>query len=248
MPENQKISLDKASVPEGHRVYAIGDIHGRLDLLSDLLQRIEQDSISAPGLNKKLIFLGDYVDRGPDSKAVIETLLGLEIPGFEIITLLGNHESRMTGFAEKPLEDAPWLVWGGMETLASYGVDNNFNRDDEVAMIIASKALRSSIPDAHWNFLKSLPRQQIVGDYMFVHAGINPANSLEDQDPEDLIWIRGEFLHNTGLYEKVIVHGHSISDAPECHPNRIGIDTGAYRSDKLTCVVLEGNSVRFIDH
>jgi serine/threonine protein phosphatase 1 len=242
---NQAASPRSATVPEGRRVYAIGDIHGRRDLLTKLHRAIAADAQDAASLEKICIYIGDYVDRGDESRGVIDLLMSAPLPGFRTVHLLGNHEDIMLRFLEDPAVAPRWIVNGGDATLYSYGVDwrGHTQADDLEALRLA---FRSAVPAIHLKFLRTLPLSHIEGDYLFVHAGIRPGRDLALQDPADLIWIREEFLSSTTDHGRVVVHGHSISPQPEVRDNRIGIDTGAFATGKLTCLVLEGATRRFL--
>lgn len=227
-------------VPEGARVYVIGDIHGRLDLLKGLRERIVMDSGDFTGERKVVVYLGDYVDRGPGSKEVIDLLADEPLAGFESVHLKGNHEKLLLDF----LDDASvWPLWaynGAGATLMSYGVGSTAGAEGLVA------EFRASIPPRHLEFLRALALSHTEGDYFFVHAGVRPGVALEDQDEADMIWIRDPFLYSDADHGKIVVHGHSIARQPEIEANRIGIDTGAYATGKLTCLVLEGEGRAFL--
>ncbi|MCC3303867.1 metallophosphoesterase family protein [Sneathiella sp. HT1-7] len=236
------VSVGAAKMPDGHRAYVIGDIHGRKDLLSSLLERIAADQAQRKEMAAHLIFLGDYVDRGPDSSGVLDMLIELKKSDMNVITLKGNHESAMTSFLQGPMRGKRWLHYGGDATLRSYGIDLPLAAMTEEKIREAGKKLKKNLPDSHLQFISSLEASYMMGDYLFVHAGIEPDRALDDQKEHDLLWIRDEFLEHTGLFDKVIVHGHSIIPEPEFKENRIGIDTGAFYSNILTCLVLEGES------
>ena len=235
-------------VPEGRRVYAIGDIHGRLDLLERLHAMISEDSRNAASdAARVIVYLGDYIDRGPDSRAVIDLLRREDLPGFECVHLLGNHEWAMLEFLENHLIGESWFAYGGYATLVSYGI-NPMPRPMPPEGRIAGlqNALKAALPPEHFAFLMGLRLSHVEGDYLFVHAGIRPGVPLERQEVEDLTQIRYEFLESPLDHGKLVVHGHTIADEPEIRPNRIGIDTGAFASGKLTCLVLEGSSRAFL--
>jgi serine/threonine protein phosphatase 1 len=234
-----------AAVPDGRRIYAIGDIHGRRDLLTQLHDAIAVDARSAANLDKVCIYIGDYVDRGADSRGVIDLLLSAPLPGFRTVHLLGNHEDILLRFLEDPTVAPLWIANGGDATLYSYGVDWRVHTqaDDLEAL---RHALRAAVPANHLKFLRGLALSHAEGDYMFVHAGIRPGRELAQQDAADLIWIREEFLSSQADHGRVVVHGHSISAQPELRDNRIGIDTGAFATGKLTSLVLEGGTRRFL--
>lgn len=235
------------SVPVGCRVYAVGDVHGRHDLLQEMVGRIEADA-AAHGCDSRniLIFLGDYVDRGGDSRAVVGMLAGLDRHWPDIAFLRGNHEQAMLDFLDAAPNGRGWLDFGGRETLASYGLDPNVDDGDAAALAAVRAQLRASLPPQHLAFLRGLGFSIAVGDYFFAHAGIRPGIPLDAQSPDDLMWIREPFLSSRRDHGKIIVHGHSIRQQPEMRANRIGIDTGAWASGRLSCLVLEGAARRFI--
>jgi serine/threonine protein phosphatase 1 len=235
-----------ASAPADTRVYAIGDIHGRADLLEDMIKLIRGDAARHGGGRRVAVFLGDYVDRGLESRQVIDVLLGDPLPGFETIHLLGNHEHTMLEFLEDTTIGPAWLTYGGRETLYSYGVLLDRQLDEAARLSKAQADLRARLPASHRDFLRGLAASHVEGDYAFVHAGIRPARPIEQQELSDLIWIRDEFLRSKADHGRIIVHGHSISDQPEERANRIGIDTGAYATGRLTCLVLAGTTRHFM--
>ncbi len=243
-------TLDAGSIkiPSGKRIYCIGDIHGRDDLLRTLLNTIAKDAASYSG-QKTLIFLGDYIDRGMHSKEVIETLTNAALlPEFEKIFLCGNHEQTLMSFLHEDsagLKD--WWHHGAQTTFYSYGIAIA-GIPVKSKYVSLQQQLLEAIPDAHLNFYQSLKHYWIEGDYYFVHAGIKPTVPLQDQHEKDLCWIREEFLASHKIYEKMIVHGHSVVTEPEFWVNRISIDTGAYTSGKLTCLVLENETRRILDN
>jgi serine/threonine protein phosphatase 1 len=225
-----------ASVPPGKRIYAIGDIHGRLDLLDQLLAMIDEDDATRGSAATELIFLGDLVDRGPDSRGVVERLmaLGERRPAR---FLMGNHEEVFLRALTGDLKALRFLIRiGGRETLFSYGIaeDDYRNLDYDELMV----AVRAAVPESHIAFLGAFERWIEEGDYLFVHAGLRPGVALEDQETADLRWIRDDFLRHPESFGKIVVHGHSITDDIDERPNRIGIDTGAFASGKLTAIGL----------
>lgn len=244
-----------AAPPPGHRVYAIGDIHGRLDLLDRLLERIRADAESATATKNILIFLGDYVDRGPDSKGVIERLSTCALPGFICVFLKGNHEAMLLDFLDNA-QGGSWLANGGLDTVRAYvgdtlestaaidrAMEGALCPDDEDAL---RRLLRARMPPRHLAFLRTLELTHREGDYLFVHAGINPNLPLPAQREADLIWIRTPFLAYNGDLGFVVVHGHTTAEQPQIFPHRIGIDTRAWASGVLTAVVLHGERRAFI--
>lgn len=231
-------------MPEGSRAYAIGDIHGRLDLLRELHAWIGDDVARRPVARAVLIHVGDYVDRGPDSRAVIDLLLDEPVPGTTAIHLCGNHERMMLDFHDKLHVGLPWLTNGGLATLASYGIATQ-GRLGWPDLRGLQAALQRELPARHLAFLQGLKMAWNEGGYLFVHAGIRPGVALDRQRDEDLIWIREEFLESQRDHGKVVVHGHTIRSEPELRANRIGIDTGAFDSGRLTCLVLDGAERHF---
>ncbi|MFQ6017574.1 MAG: metallophosphoesterase family protein [Kiloniellaceae bacterium] len=236
-----------ASVPAGTRVYAVGDSHGCLDRLRVLHQAILEDHAGAGLARKVAVYLGDYIDRGPDSRGLIDCLIEQPLPGFESVHLKGNHDDFMLRFLAGEDVLLVWLMNGGDATLRSYGIESaaaGFGGLDGVAWLRAE--LTARLPDEHRRFLESLRMSHVEGDYLFVHAGIRPGVPLGAQNPEDLLWIREPFLTSDADCGKVVVHGHTPVPAPELRPNRIGIDTGACFGGRLTALVLEGADRRFL--
>jgi serine/threonine protein phosphatase 1 len=232
------------ALAKGVRAYAVGDIHGRLDLLERMLEMIDEDGKSSPG-RKLLVFLGDYVDRGPSSKGVLDRLLQPMPEGFEVHFLKGNHEHSLLEFLTDPSLYQMWKRYGAMECLQSYGVHPPVH-DDIGAFEAARDELASAMPPAHLEFLNGLQMSFEIGDYFFVHAGVRPGIPLHRQSVEDLMWIREDFLGSDFNFGKVVVHGHTPSQVPTARANRIGVDTGAYITGHLSCAVLENGSCRFL--
>ncbi|HYC02027.1 MAG TPA: metallophosphoesterase family protein [Azospirillaceae bacterium] len=233
-------------IPAGQRIYAVGDVHGRLDLLDRLLARIAEDIEAAPKLAHTLVMLGDYVDRGLESAGVIERLSAPPPPGIGLVCLKGNHEEVMLRFLDDLSVGPGWMRFGGLAALASYGVRRPDGLSEEEWLQLAQEELRRRLPPHHLAFLRHLRLHLAVGDYLFVHAGVRPGVPLADQTAEDLLWIRDDFLKSEAELGHVVVHGHTVSTAPEFRRNRIGIDTGAFASGLLTCLVLEGEERRII--
>jgi serine/threonine protein phosphatase 1 len=235
-------------VADGLALYAIGDIHGRLDLLTDLLAQVAADAGRHPvDQQRQLVFLGDYIDRGTESRGVVDALLDLSWPGFTLTFLMGNHEEAMLEFLDGQTDGVGWLTYGGLETLLSYGVAIRKLPTDAGSAAELRDALRAAVPPRHIDFLRRCVLSHVEGDYVFVHAGVRPGRSLEQQDRRDLLWIREEFLRAPGaLPGKVVVHGHTICDSPQDLGHRIDIDTGAFVSGRLTCLVLRGLGRRFL--
>ena len=234
----------KPKGPDNTRLYAIGDIHGRADLLIDMHARIRRDAARFDG-RKQVIYLGDYIDRGLQSKQVVEMLLEPQLPGFDSVFLKGNHEQALLDFLDYPEATAGWLSFGGRETLMSYGINVTFMPLMKDMQHLAAE-LREVLPDSHRDFLEDGLLSHHAGDYYFVHAGIRPGVPLEDQNFEDQLWIRDEFIDSEEDHGAVIVHGHTITPEPELYSNRIGLDTGAFHSDILTCLVVEGTKQRLL--
>lgn len=233
-------------LPQNHRLYCIGDIHGRLDLLQEVNQKIASDALAFDGV-KIRVYLGDYVDRGLHSKQVINFLLENNFPDFKAVFLLGNHEQVLLEFLRNkdPSIAHEWFRFGGLPTLASYGVTlRGIPTAKDLERLRAE--FKEKMPAEHLAFFEHLVLNYEIGGYFFVHAGVRPKIKLHRQRPEDILWIRDEFLNSDVFHGKVIVHGHSITDEPEIRHNRIGLDTGAYASGRLTCAVFEGVNCRFL--
>ena len=227
------------SIPAGHRVYAIGDIHGRDDLLAEMLVRVEDDCRARGKARVVLVFLGDLIDRGPSSAQVLERLSQYRPEGVRLVFLAGNHEEVMLRALDGDTGVLPdWLRFGGAECLASYGLEPP--RLKGMAPAEALREIRSAVPSSHVAFLRGFDDTFRAGDYLFVHAGIRPGIPLAQQSQADLRWIREPFLGDRAEHGFVVVHGHTIREEVEEHHNRIGIDTGAYRFGTLTALALEG--------
>ncbi len=229
---------------EGQRLYAIGDVHGRLDLLDETLGRIAADLAARPHPRPRVILLGDYIDRGPDSRGVIERLIALRDGELPAEFLLGNHDSYVEEYLARPDWRDRTYHWlhhnmGGAQTLASYGVQDA-HHDFAAA---TRDAFAAAMPPAHREFLRSCGLWRRIGGYVFVHAGIRPGVALEAQTRDDCIWIREPFLTAPDDFGFKVVHGHTIVERVEHWPNRIAIDTGAVRTGRLTCLVLEDKAV-----
>lgn len=231
------------AVPDGRRYYAIGDIHGRLDLYEALIAVIEEEIALAPELDHRIVVLGDLVDRGPDSAGVVERTYRWQ-QHRNVRVLAGNHEEMFLASFEKPEALRHFLKHGGHETLLSYGFSARQLAEMELEEIFA--ALPQVITQGTRDYLAGFETMIRAGDYVFVHAGIDPSRPLADQSRGDLLWIRDRFLSHEGPLEKVVVHGHTIFDHVMDCGNRIGIDTGAFRSGVLTALVLEGDQRRIL--
>lgn len=229
---------------EASRIYAIGDIHGRLDLLERAVAAIACD-VGAHGPAALTVTLGDYVDRGPDSRGVIERLSTNPFPT-PYVALKGNHEAVMLDFLADHADVVTWSRNGAIETLQSYDVRAaDFMASGDYAA--AARGLFGAMPPAHVSFLRALKTSHAAGRYFFCHAGVRPGVPLERQSEKDLIWIREPFLSSTMDLGAIVVHGHTPQPAPDVRPNRINIDTGAWYSDRLTCVALDAVGYRFLE-
>lgn len=224
----------------GLRLYCLGDLHGRADLLAQAREDIAQDLAQNPVDESLIVCLGDYVDRGPDSALVLDMLANQPFPA-PLTLLRGNHEVMLQAFLREPEQLAAWGRFGGFQTLASYGVDigeamlgRGFER--------ARQSLLARMPDSHRDLIDNLRLCAAIDGYFFCHAGVRPGVPLAAQSERDLLWIRDEFLGWRGDFGKIVVHGHTPVAAPEILPNRINIDTGAFASGNLACLVLEGAS------
>ena len=238
------IDLNHARGPEGLRLYAIGDVHGCLGLLDAMHAKIERDIEKAEPADWRIIHLGDYVDRGPDSKGVLDRLIAKRKADPRFVTLAGNHDIAFVDFLQQPTMRGLFATYGGVDPARSYGIDMQF--DYEAAFLREHERLTDAVPAEHVEFLLTLSFSASFGDFFFCHAGIRPGIALERQSLDDLLWIRGEFLDSPVLHPKVIVHGHTPVRAPELRPNRIGIDTGAFHSGVLSAVVIDGETTRLI--
>ncbi len=239
--------LKEPRVPEGMRIFVIGDIHGRLDLLLNIHGQINDLLAKNRDFDENVVvYLGDYIDRGGESKGVVDLLLNEPIKGCKSVHLKGNHESEMEDFMVNPKPNHLWTQCGGMETTLSYGVRVKAQVSAVDRIMEMREMLVGAIPDSHRTFFSNLRYTYGVGDYFMVHAGIRPGVPLALQKPEDMCWIRDQFLNHTEPFEKMIIHGHTVVPQPITLPNRIGIDTGAYYTGRLTALVLEGKERRFL--
>ena len=231
-------------IPEGVRVYAVGDVHGRADLLEQVFAGIDADINSHPADVTIEIFLGDYIDRGPASSKVLDRLIDRS-RFHRTVCLKGNHETYMLEFLKDPTILDEWGRYGGLETLLSYGLTPSLSVDPDERARLAN-ALKRALPEKHLRFLESLRTTFSCGDFYFVHAGVRPGIPLKQQSKQDLLWICEDFLIHEEQFEKVIVHGHTPVINPDIRPNRINIDTGAFATGHLTCLVLEGRTLEII--
>ena len=235
----------RPSLPAELRIYAIGDIHGCLDLLDALLARIDTDIALRPAPRPLYVFLGDYIDRGPSSRETIDRLIEHGAT-HEAVFLKGNHELiAIKCLSDRGLFDQ-WLRLGGRETLISYGVPAESQPNGKQIAELQS-AFHNALPQAHFRFFRDLKNSFECGDFFFAHAGVKPNVELSRQKESDLLWIRGEFLSSNDDFGKIIVHGHTPTREIEVRPNRINIDTGAFATGRLSCLVLEGEELSVID-
>lgn len=232
----------RPSLPAGTRIYAIGDIHGRLDLLDELLNEVDADLAGRPADRAVFVFLGDYIDRGNRSRETIDRLIARRERG-EHVFLKGNHEQLALKCLSEPGLFDRWLRLGGAETLASYRV--NLGSKARIAELQA--AFHQALPQAHLKFFRSLQPSFACGDFFFAHAGVKPRIALARQTEKDLLWIREEFLGSNEDFGKIIIHGHTPGHEIEVRRNRINIDTGAFATGRLTCLVMEDSSLSYID-
>ncbi len=231
-------------LPKGIRFYAVGDIHGRVDALENVLARIDADRLSRPITRTVEIFLGDYVDRGPATREVLDTLLARG-RAHELVLLKGNHEIFFLEFLNNPSMFDVWRQNGGLATLISYGLKPSLkpNADEQREL---ARAFRETVPAAHREVLAGAPSSLQLGDFFFVHAGVRPGVPLKEQRDDDLLWIRNDFLLHDGGFEKIIVHGHTPVAEPEVYFNRINLDVGAYATGRLACMAAENGAIGFI--
>ncbi|MGX9146430.1 metallophosphoesterase [Mesorhizobium sp. 128a] len=238
-----------ARAPDGMRLYAIGDVHGRHDLLAAMHRRIESELKYKPTADCRIIHLGDYVDRGPDSKSVLDFLIEAQKRDPRNLMLAGNHDIGFLDFLTEPDPDGLFMRYGGVQTAQSYGVDligdaRWFGKADAVRRGHAD--LVNAVPQAHVDFLRSLQLSLIFGDFFFCHAGIRPDVPLDSQSPQDLVWIRDVFHNHPGLYPKVVVHGHTPVPEAELMPNRVNVDTLAWQSGMLSALAVDGADKRIL--
>jgi serine/threonine protein phosphatase 1 len=240
-----KRQRQQAQVPAGTRLYVVGDVHGRADLLNRMFELIYNDI----GLDRVQhvieIFIGDYVDRGRESKSVLEMLSSTAPLGDRRVCLKGNHEQMLLDFLSDPTTGPSWIEFGGGDTLLSYGVRLRLNMAPGEAER-ARVEFQHALPQSHYRFIRSLPVSFRCGDYFFAHAGVRPGIDLAQQRPDDLLWIRDPFLGSTRNFGAIVIHGHTPAAEPVILPNRVCIDTGAFATGRLTCLVLEGTEQRFL--
>ena len=244
------VTLPAAQAPDGMRLYAIGDVHGCSDRLAEVHARIGNDLASRPVADWRVIHLGDYVDRGPDSAGVLRMLLDYGADG-RAEFLLGNHDAFLIGFLADPAGPVldVWIENGGAETFESFGIDSGLARQARkpAERQRLREALESALPSGLARFLSGVVPMVRHGDYAFVHAGVRPGVAMDQQSRDDLLWIREPFLSSTRWHGRRVVHGHTVTLQPDVRDNRIGIDTGAYASGRLTVLAIEGPTIRFLD-
>ena len=241
MPEYGHHLRPEADPSAPSLIYAIGDIHGSLHKLRNLIVRCEEH---ADGQPMTFVFLGDYIDRGRDSAAVLDLLIE-RAKAHRMVCLKGNHEIYLSEFLENPGILGAWAQYGALPTLASYGLTPKINAGPEEQADLAA-GLFNALPKSHAQFLAGLKLSFTCGDFFFVHAGVRPGTPLSRQREEDLLWIREDFLLHEEPFEKIIVHGHTPVKEPDVRKNRINIDTGAYATGRLTCLKLEQDQILFI--
>ena len=233
-------------LPDGLRIYAIGDIHGQFSLLDQLQEMIRKDVLERPATRHVIIYLGDYVDRGPKSYDVIDRLCLPRDQGVETLHLKGNHEEFLVNFLSDPGTGDAWLLNGGGDTLASYGVPENLYQSSKDYQR-AQDTLLHRMPAKHREFLDNLALSHRIGSLFFAHAGVNPDFPLDAQRPKDLMWIRHKFINSTKDIGAFVVHGHTPRLEPEVTPFRINVDTHAWHTGHLTAVALEDGQFRFLN-
>ncbi len=226
----QRIVLSVENAP---LVYAIGDLHGSLDLLLDAEDRIRFD-VRRFDLPALVLLLGDLVDRGPRSAQVIDHILASKSAEFDRIAICGNHDAAFLDFLRNPKQNLAWLNYGGSETLRSYGIEAKYMLSEGGGLDALVRAARETVPAEHVSFLREMPVSLQVGDVLYVHAGIFPGRPLSEQRDADFLWIRQPFLELGPQLPLIVVHGHTPQTEPSFHQGRIGIDTGAYATGRLT--------------
>lgn len=232
-----------ASGPAGMRIFAIGDVHGRFDLLEAMHRQIADNIAADPPGDWRIIHVGDYCDRGPDTRGVLSFLIERQHEEPRVLSLRGNHDQGFLEFLGAGDATELFARFGGAQTAASYGVTADFSPTGAEA---TKRALLEAMPDEHLRFLANLPLSAEFGDFFFCHAGIRPGVPLDEQEPHDLIWIREEFMNDPRLHPKIIVHGHTPVAVPEIMPNRVDVDTGAFQSGVLTALMIDGKEKKLV--
>jgi len=238
--------VHRPAVPDGTRLYVVGDIHGCAALLAAMHSLILADASRSRADRLVVVYLGDYIDRGPDSKGVVDLLTDRPLPGFESIHLKGNHEQALLGFLDDISVGPDWFSFGGIATFESYGLKAPAEIFDVECLLAAQAALRDCLSPAHLDFYRTLRLGHLEGDFLMVHAGLRPDLPLDAQSENDLLWIREPFLQSDADFGVTVVHGHTIALTPEIRPNRIGIDTGAFHTGRLTCAIFHGSAIEFL--
>lgn len=237
--------LRLCTTPDGVIVWVVGDIHGQDDLFDSLSGLISADLGAAGDARRQLVLLGDYIDRGVGSRAVVERVIGLrqtlEADRIEVVALKGNHEALLLRFLDDPSSGPSWMAVGGFETLLSYGVKAP-STSDEPGWIEASEALAAALPPAHLEFFRGLRLSHIEGDYFFVHAGVRPGVALQDQSEQDMLWIREAFLRDERPFDRLIIHGHTPGEDVYADDRRICLDTGSYATGVLSALRLQART------
>jgi serine/threonine protein phosphatase 1 len=233
--------IQKPRLPDGIRIYAISDIHGCADQLQQMFTVIDRDLANAKPARAIHVFLGDYIDRGPQSSQTVDLLINRS-RDHETVFLKGNHEAFLFDVLKDPAQLQGWKLYGGLQTLVSYGLTPSLN-PDEAEQVELIRELADRIPLYQRRFFNSLRLRFVCGDFFFVHAGVRPGIPLPQQKEADLLWIREEFLESEERFSKYIVHGHTPVRAPDIRPNRINIDTGAYATGNLTLLTIQGDSI-----
>lgn len=244
MADDNGIRFEDASTPHGLRIYAVGDIHGCHDLMAEMHRQIMADIMKERPEDWRIVYLGDYVDRGPSSRQVLEFLSRSTEADPRIVTLAGNHDIGFLDFLEEPQAESLFANNGGETTALSYGVELKLYPRE--ALLKSHAALVEAVPKEHLRFLRGLRLSAAFGDLFFCHAGIRPGVPLEEQSAEDLVWIRQRFHFHLGLHPKLIIHGHTPVPVPEILPNRVNLDTGAFHTGRLTAMMFEGKTKRLL--
>ncbi|WP_265516587.1 metallophosphoesterase [Nitratireductor luteus] len=245
MTGDDGVHFDDASTPDGMRLYAVGDIHGRHDLLVEMHRRIMAQIVEDRPRDWRLIYLGDYVDRGGAESDVLEFLSRVTRDEPRVLALAGNHDIGLLEFLEWPSTYGLFVNNGGETTAQSYGVELDLSSD--AGLLRGHARLQRAIPERHLAFLRGLSLSASFGDFFFCHAGIRPGVPLDEQSPQDLVWIRQQFHGHDGLHPKVVIHGHTPVPAPEICPNRVNLDTGAWTTGRLTAMMFEGRRKKLLE-
>ncbi len=239
------IHFSEAATPPGMRIYAVGDIHGRYDLLTEMHRRIMAEILRDRPDDWRIIYLGDYIDRGPASRQVLNFLSGSIATEPRVMAIAGNHDIGFLAFLDQPQASGIFANYGGDATARSYGVDIDFSSRE--GLMRGHAELVKAVPEEHKHLLHTLKLSVTLGDFFFSHAGIRPGVPLEEQSSGDLVWIRECFRDYRELHPKLIVHGHTPVPAPEIMPNRVNLDTGAYYTGRLTGMMFEGKQKRLME-